>query len=516
MRERIGVDFFKHLCNMWDVYDIIHYLCNFLSQEDETSLLSATKYINDAVLYFRYRFTTKWYRTSIPICGKIRSLIDNLYVKAGDVAPCMDTLASVKNVMVGSRNLNINLSLTRSLKTLKLRETHDALPPMNGLVSLNIGICRSRNRIILPQSLTKYEGLHSRINHDQMMFPIGITKINITGFRGTTNIKSLVNLIDVVMNNDKDLPRDIFPESVTRIKIYGRKDAWNLHGVVWPPRLETLIASLISGIDTWTLPKTLVQLEGSFGLDHPLPNIRQLKVVSISSTALAALDPERVTEFRIKMITREFMDFVKKSKMTSLTMPVCMDITNLYDDIPTTVKALVLHRGTEHDLLRKPPNVEWLTIMRCYHEHRMLVIPPDTKRISVIGTNLISFIPNKVLNIVHIHNCNLGNIEDLPDCVQIVHVDHNHITKISRYPKALKKIVISFNPITSLASFRRTRVKHIRAEGLSQFTGPILLPSTTKKLYIGGTSPSLIERSDGKMPVVYHKQIRSWETERLP
>lgn len=493
---------------MWDVYDLVHYLCNFLPQADETSLLSTTKYINDMILHTGYRFTTKWYRTSISICGKIRSLINNLTANADDIAPCMDVLASVKNVLVTTKNLSINLSLARSLETLRLREIHGVLPLRNGLTKFTAGTYRSGDQIALPPSLIKYRALYSYNSCTQVTFPIGIRNIDVTGFSGTLFIRDLVDLDSVKMSIYGNLPRDFFPANVTQITITGSRNARSLLGVVWPPRLQTLVTYFIYNIDTRALPKTLTALVGRFDLLYPLPNIERLDVVSVSNDALLSFDPARAINFHVEKMPSGFMDFVKKTKMTGLAIPVCGDMTDMCSNIPVTVEGLMLNRGTEHDLPRKLPEVKKLGIFRCFHEHRMLVVPSSTEFISVTKTNLMSFIPNKVLKKVHIQNCSLGNIEDLPDCVEDVHVDYNQITEIKRYPRALKLINISHNPIVSLASFEKTRVKTIWAESLDKFTGQILMPSTTKNLYIGETKPSLIRRRDGKMPIVHHGAIR--------
>lgn len=487
---------------MWGVYDLVHYLCQFLSQRDETSLLSTTKYINDAILFFRYRFSTKRYKTSTPVCGKIKGLIDRVEVRENRI--CMETLIDVREIRMATTDINVNLSLARSLVKIELPDIHRTPPLSSSVKHMVLRAFKHDSAYHLPKSLETVVFIQSRVDDAcdyipvfikyPIVFPKMIREICIWCAAPLPSIENLANLVRLQFRmGGEQLPPSFFPAGLQYVKISGNGKT---HGVAWPPDLLSLIVDSNIEVDLSALPTTITVLKYPI-ITRLFPNLTQIFTVSIDDNVLREMDPKIITHLQAHTLSGSMLKFIKKTRVVSLDAPVGGHPTA----IPSSVKSLIMFGRSGYSPINYLPNINKISVHSYGFKSSAVIVPVDTSSILITRSGLTSVtFHSKNLKSFTIRDSHIANIDNLPDSVENVSVTTSALSRISRYPKSLRFIDISYNPVVVLAPFTETRVRCIIASRLEKFKGSIIMPATTKKICVVGTYPDRIERVGGGMP----------------
>lgn len=469
---------------MWEIYDIVYYVCQFARQEDETNILSTTKYINDMIGIMRYRFSSKIYDMVLPVCGKIIPLIDKIC--CGNSFPItFGCLATVKHIDDHTTGMRLNFGVAKNLRSVRtnavvplpkscqMAEFYRVdnpgarrIPPhitdmeicivdmqlidlsyMKDLRRLTIESCvRNDTAIVLPNGLEYFESMQRCIIGE---LPHSLRVLKITQF-----ITPLPRgLVELEMPICSEMPDKYFPDtlrSITMSEIYSYKPR-NLNTVVWPPYLENLRINA-SSRDTNTilyLPPSLVHLEAPIYLEHVLPRLRTVRVLSISSGEYGSL-----TDVTHDIAPdRWFIQMFSSSQIVKLDIAISEESMDMFQAIPPSLRSCRIRAADRYgrNVIPILPNIRKLSLTYIDFENNTIAIPDMVEKLVVEKSHLSSIIPSRHpragLRHVKIIETMITNIDNLPDTVTRLDVSSNMIETISRFPASLRKADVSYNPL---------------------------------------------------------------------
>lgn len=477
---------------MWDTYDVIYHMCQFADQETETSILSTTKYINDMIGVMRYRFSSKEYETSLPICGKIIPFIDRICRDNSAVISfeCLENASSIEECAYGSCT---NFGVARKLCSAKFSDIR-GIPPLPKSC-IDIEITEAKLRVSdLPDHLVdvcldevhlcSYDLSHMKslltLHIDavdsvsgMLIFPDNLEELFLDGdlsvidtlprslkyLSSSVFVRSLPHgLVDLEINFAEEIPADYFPDTLKRIDIlYGNLGT---HFFIWPPGLEHLEINtgIAAGNAFHNLPRTIVEFSAYTDLNGILPNLRSATAKQITSGQYDSLRYVCLDS----VPNQWFIEMFRRSRIVDLRIPIDSTTADMFAVIPSTLQRCHISSDESRAdfMIGVLPNIRKLKILQIKFRDDTIFVPDMVEKLVVreCGIKYAVFHGEK-LRSVRFWTNSLQSIDNLPDSVTYVDVSGNLIRKISKFPRFLTYLDVTDNPLTesvdSPSSLRR-------------------------------------------------------------
>lgn len=508
---------------MWDIYDLVYYVCQFATQRDEASILSVTKYINDSVLRLGYGFSTKTYYTSLPICSKIVSLIHHVVLNTEKLPrEIMWNLRSVEH-SYAAELWSLNIGILPNLIRVGCGKIITMPPLRNTCQKLSISNSSRPLKLSLPACLRELVLYDCAFEDDVCVIPYGVESIDLY-LLSDIHI-TIPSSVKIVMLSCREELGGIyvFPDTVEILGIYNVK-------FIPPPRLKKLVVhSALEITDANFFPQTLeeISISGGTNVDQGVIWPSRLKSLSACSSAYVCIDKLPDSLERLSYWTdihRLFPKLIALSAKSTTKVPATLKELELgaggiSPDVFYALKLDKLRIFTVEDIIvpclspadrpRAFPEVRNISCTNVTFPDNSVVLHDITTKIELNNCQLYRVIPNRILKKFELPDNFLTSIDDLPDSVEYIDVGSNKITSIGRLPKSLITLIISRNPLQHMVPLPRL-VQKVVMHGINKLKSITLSErirkvdvknSSITTLFITGNRPDKIKGRVNMIPV---------------